>query len=219
MKSTAHTDVQIHAQTVCSNSINVAIITPSYHPFLSILSTAARNSQCKPGHSQWRNSSTLSKVKRIGIKKYKSMYSDVNMHALTRWHKSEIFEWVEMPFGFSSSTSELPTGNFYSCFKMFYRNSENYRIAYKSMLKKKKKGEVLCQSNSTYTLQIRASLIKFHSPAPFQVSIQNSHHRMFLISQHSFRNNDNGRNTRSKNAAWLQKTCLISRSATDSSVT
>lgn len=88
--------------------------------------------------SQWRNSSTLLKVKRLGIKKYKSIYSDVNMHALTRWHKFEIFEWVEMPFGLSNSISSLPMGNFYLGFKTLYTISENYRIAYKPMLKKKK---------------------------------------------------------------------------------
>lgn len=58
--------------------------------------------------SQRRNSSTLPKVKRLRIKKYKSIYSDVNMHALTRWHKFEIFEWVEMPFGFFSSNLSPP---------------------------------------------------------------------------------------------------------------
>lgn len=47
VKSTTHTDVQIHAQAVCSNGIDVAIITASDPSFLSVLSTAARNSQCE----------------------------------------------------------------------------------------------------------------------------------------------------------------------------
>jgi len=42
-----------------------------------------------------------------------------------------------MPFGFSNSLSSLPTGNFYLQVKTFYTISENYRIAYKSTLKKK----------------------------------------------------------------------------------
>lgn len=101
--------------------------------FVSIKHSCQKFSVWSQVCSQWRNSSTLPKVKRLSIKKYKSIHSDVNTHALTRWHKSEIFEWVEMPLAFLSHRCQEAICTYNS--KHFTESVKNYRIAYECMLK------------------------------------------------------------------------------------